>query len=309
MSETLIDDRAVPGPGDDVPAGTADGGDAPADTDPAGGRRGRLASAWHAFLTMPIEGWITLFVVASCAAFVFYSLGPSNVLANNTPAGGDMGAHVWAPAFLRDHLIPSGRLSGWTPDWYAGFPAFTFYMIIPSLAIALLSYVIPYGIAFKLIAISGVVTLPIAAWAFGRLSRMPFPCAPLLAVGATAFLFDRSFSIYGGNIASTLAGEFAFSISLTFAVLYLGVLARGLETGRYRAWAAGLLALTALCHLIPLFFALAGTVVWFALQLDWGKVRLWMWALFGVASFGGAYLLSDRLLPSDQGGWPIYAAA
>ena len=78
-------------------------------------------------------------------------------------------------------------------------------------------------------------------------------------------------------------------------MLYLGVLARGLETGRYRAWAAVLLALTALCHLIPLFFALAGTVVWFALQLDWGKVRLWMWARSLVAaSFGGAAVLGDR---------------
>ena len=57
------------------------------------------------------------------------------------------------------------------------------------------------------------------------------------------FLFDRSFSIYGGNIASTLAGEFAFSISLSFAVLYLGVVGRGLESGKYRAWAAVLLAL------------------------------------------------------------------
>jgi len=309
MSETLIDDRPAPGPGDDPTVGAGGDDDAPGSTDADGRHPGRLASAWRRFVDMPIEGWISLFVVVSCAAFVFYSLGPSNVLANNTPAGGDMGAHVWAPAYLRDHLIPSGRLSGWTPDWYAGFPAFTFYMIIPSLAIALLSLLIPYGIAFKLIAISGVIALPVVAWAFGRLSRMPFPCAPLLAVGATAFLFDRSFSIYGGNIASTLAGEFAFSISLAFAVLYLGVLARGLETGKYRAWAAGLLALTALCHLIPLFFALAGTVVWFALQLDWGKVRLWMWAVLVVASFGGALVLSDRLLPSGQGGWPIYAAA
>ena len=96
-------------------------------------------------------------------------------------------------------------------------------MVLPSLAIALLSFVIPYGIAFKLVAISGVVTLPVAAWAFGRLTRLPFPTPPLLAVAATVFLFDRSFSIYGGNIASTLAGEFAFSISLSFAVLYLGV--------------------------------------------------------------------------------------
>ena len=284
MADTLIDDR--PGPGPDDPGAPGDADAERADGEGSAGQPGRVQRAWDAFVGMPVEGWITLFVVGFCVGFVFVQLGPSKVLANNTPAGGDMGAHVWGPAYLRDHLLPSGRLSGWTPDWYAGFPAYTFYMVIPSLAIALLSYVIPYGIAFKLVAISGVLSLPVAAWAFGRLSRLPFPAPPMLAVAATAFLFDRSFSIYGGNIASTLAGEFAFSISLTFAVLYLGVLARGLETGRYRAWAAVLLALTALCHLIPLFFALAGTVVWVFLQFDWGRVRLWMWALMVAGSFG-----------------------
>ena len=112
-------------------------------------------------------------------------------------------------AYLRDVLIPSGRLSGWSPDWYAGFPAYQFYMVVPSLLIVLLDVVLPYGIAFKVVTISGVIALPVAAWAFGKLARLPFPTPPLLAAGATAFLFDRSFSIYGGNIASTLAGEFA----------------------------------------------------------------------------------------------------
>src|SRR3954452_25304395 len=307
MSQTLIDDRPVPDPDDGEPDLTGDPdaeGSAPTDAP-----RRWPVRAFDRFIHMPVEGWISLFIVAFCAGFVFFQMGPSNILANNTPAGGDMRAHVWGPAYLRDHLLTSGRLTGWSPDWYAGFPAYTFYMIIPSLAIALLSYVIPYGIAFKLVAISGVVSLPVAAWAFGRLTRLPFPTAPLLAVGATAFLFDRSFSIYGGNIASTLAGEFAFSISLTFAVLYLGVLGRTFESGKYRAVAAVLLALTGLCHLIPLFFALAGTAVWFALQLDWGKVKLWMWGVLAALSFGGALVLSDALLPGGQGGWPIYAPA
>ena len=29
------------------------------------------------------------------------------------------------------------------------------------------------------------------------------------------FLFDESFSIYGGNVKSTMAGEFSFSIAVT----------------------------------------------------------------------------------------------
>ena len=79
------------------------------------------------------------------------------------------------------------------------------------------------------------------------------------------FLFDESFTIYGGNIASTMAGEFSFSIALSLAFVYFGVLARGLRTGtapraRGRAVRAGVL-----CHLIVAIFAVAGTVVWFLL--------------------------------------------
>jgi hypothetical protein len=236
-----------------------------------------------------IESWVSLFIVAGCVLFVFTQLGPANVLSSSTPAGGDMGAHVWGPAYLRDHLLPSFRLTGWTPDWYAGFPAFQFYMVLPSLAIALLSLIIPYGVAFKLVAISGVLSLPVACWAFAKLTRLPFPAAPLFAVAATAFLFDRSFSIYGGNIASTLAGEFAFSISLTFAILFLGVVGRGLETGKHRAWAAGLLALTGLCHLIPFIFAIAGALAWLLVSLVRRPgLRTRVWWLLSAGAVGVA---------------------
>jgi hypothetical protein len=279
MTDALTDDRARtdvdladevdgvvaldPESGSNGSTGSGDGG---------GFVRRHLQSAAEHLAGMPFEGYITLGVVLACVLFVFVQLGPANILSSSTPAGGDMGAHVWGPAYLRDNLLPQGRLTGWTPDWYAGFPAYQFYMVLPSLLIALLSFVLPYGVAFKLVAISGLVTLPISAWAFGRLTRLPFPIPPLLAVAATMFLFDRSFSILGGNIASTLAGEFAFSMSLSLALLYLGVVGRGLENGKHRGWAAILLALTALCHLIPLFFALAGTLVWFLLFMGWRRL-------------------------------------
>src|SRR5437763_649765 len=202
-------------------------------------------------------------VLAAIVAFVFWQLRPSLLFANTTTAGGDTGAHVWGPAYLRDHLLPHGRISGWTPDWYDGFPALTFYFPLPSLAIVVLGWVMPYNIAFKLITVSGVLSLPLAAYAFGRLSGMRFPGPVILSVATVPFLFDRTFTIYGGNIPSTLAGEFAFSISLSLALVFLGVLARGLDTGRHRALAAVLLAVTGLCHMIPTLFALAGAGVIF----------------------------------------------
>ncbi len=274
LPDDASSDEAVPdetAPDDPVvgPLSAGDGGP------PAGTRTGgRFARAFFRFLDMPVEGWLSLVIVVGCVGFTFAQLGPSNIFSDTTPNGGDMGAHVWGPAYLRDHLLPQLRLSGWSPDWYMGFAAYEFYMVIPSLAIAVLSFVLPYGVAFKLVAVSGVLTLPVAAWAFGRLNRMPFPVAPLLAVGATVFLFDRSFSIYGGNIPSTLAGEFAFSISLSLAVLYLGVLGRSLETGKHRGWVALLLALTCLCHIIPFIFAMAGTVVWFVVRPGVARLKV-----------------------------------
>src|SRR6202044_2478526 len=113
---------------------------------------------------------------------------------------------------------------------------------LPIFMIVFASYVIPYNIAFKLVSVLGLVTLPIAAWAFGRLARLPFPGPACLAAATLPYLFSREFTIYGGNIASTMAGEFSFSIGLSLALLFLGVVARGLDDGRHRALAALLLA-------------------------------------------------------------------
>ncbi len=219
------------------------------------------------------ESKITGGIVAAAVVFTLLALQPALLVTDTLPAGGDMGAHVWGPAFLRDHLLSEGRLTGWTPDWYAGFPAYHFYMVLPSLFIVALDLVLPYGVAFKLVAVSGLLALPVAAWALGRLARLPFPGPALLAVGAVGFVFDRSFTIYGGNAASTLAGEFAFSISLALAVLFLGLVLRGLETGRLRAAAAAVLALCALCHIIPALFAVAGGTLALALRLDRSRLR------------------------------------
>jgi len=85
-----------------------------------------------------VERVVTATVVIASSLFVFWQLQPELIFSNTTPTGGDMGAHVWGPAFLRDELLPRLRLTGWTPDWYSGFPAFQFYMVVPALLIVIL---------------------------------------------------------------------------------------------------------------------------------------------------------------------------
>ena len=240
--------------------------------------------------TRNFQNWFSFIVVAACVLLVFSQLSPGEIFTSSTPTGGDMGAHVLAPAYLRDHLLPA--LTGWTPDWFAGFPLFHFYMVLPSLVIALLSYILPYGMAFKIVTVLGLLTLPISCWLFGKLTRLPFPIPPILALAATFFLFDQSFSILGGNIPSTMAGEFAYSISLSIVIVFLGVVGRGLETGRDRTLAVILFVLAALCHVIPTFFAIAGVVVWWLLSLTQrtGIKKRAIW-VFSVGLVGGALVM------------------
>jgi hypothetical protein len=208
----------------------------------------------------------TIIAVAGPTVFLLMALHPSLILRNNIPTGGDMGAHVWAPAYLRDHLLTNFKLSGWSMDWYSGLPIYRFYMVVPALMIVLLDVVLPYGIAIKIIAVIGILTLPYATWLFGRFAKFAYPLPELFAIAATIFLFDESFTIYGGNIASTMAGEFSFSISLSLAMLGFALLAKGLDTGKHRVSAAIIISLSALSHGIVLLFVFGGAalmlVVW-----------------------------------------------
>ena len=208
----------------------------------------------------------TIVAVAGPTIFLLLALHPDLILRNNIPTGGDMGAHVWAPAYLRDHLLSNFKLSGWSMDWYSGLPIYRFYMVVPALMIVLLDVILPYGIAIKIIAVIGILTLPFVSWLFGRFAKFAYPIPELFAIAATIFLFDESFTIYGGNIASTMAGEFSFSIALSLAMLGFALLAKGLDTGKHRVSAAIIISLSALSHGIVLLFVFGGAalmlVVW-----------------------------------------------
>jgi NADH:ubiquinone oxidoreductase subunit 5 (subunit L)/multisubunit Na+/H+ antiporter MnhA subunit len=114
---------------------------------------------------------------------------PSLVFKDTTPTGGDMGAHVWGPAYLRDHLLP-WKLNGWSMDWYSGLPVYRCYMVVPALFVVILNFVFPYGVALKIVAVAGIVL----GWiAYARRAEPPREPAILAAgwrydAGVSAFV-------------------------------------------------------------------------------------------------------------------------
>ncbi len=186
---------------------------------------------------------------------------PGPLFRNTLTTGGDTGAHVWTSTFVKEHLVGSFRVTGWSKDWYAGFPVLHFYFPAPTWAIVLLSYVIPINVAFKLISVSGLFSMPFAAMFFARRARLSALYRYLFGLGALLFLFLSHFEILGGNIISTMAGEFSFAISLSLGLVFLGLLLDVWIDGRHRARAAIVLALTGTSHLLPTLFIGASSLV------------------------------------------------
>ncbi len=317
-----------------VPPARADRADLPP-LEPGWKASSERLTAWvFRVLRQPLSSWVTFAVVVGACGYILSTLHPGLLITDTTPTGGDMGAHVWGPMYLMRHVLPDWRFTGWTPDWYAGFPAFGFYMVVPAYAIVLLakgfsglaaipavvvsaavgvsgfvvrrlfaarkvlavlgvllvllSIQLPYNIAFKWVTVVGLVTMPLSAWAFAKLADLRFPAPPLFAAAALVFVYNReplvrypssgeligTGNIIGGNMLSTMAGEYSFSISLSLSLVYFGVLLRALRTGRHRALTAGLLALVGLCHLLPFFFALLVTLLAFLLRPSLGRFKL-----------------------------------
>jgi len=250
--------------------------------------------------------WVTPAVLALAAAVAFGFMRPDQILIANTPTGGDMGAHVLLPAFLRDHLLPSGRILGWSMDWYAGFPVFYFYFPLPALTIVLLDVVLPYGVAFKLVTVAGLVALPFASYYLARCLSFSKPVSLVAGVAGGSFIFMESFSIFGGNTLSTLAGEYSFSWSFALSLVYLGMLIKNIHSGKGFAIGPGvLLALTALSHIIT-----TGLIILATLPLLFKKkgpsAVLGSWALgFGIAAFWAVPLLARVGLTTDMGWFPV----
>src|ERR1019366_4190785 len=146
-------------------------------------------------------------------------------------------------------------------------PAYTYYFVLPDYFAVLASYLIGFAVAFKLATIMGSVLMPVGAYVMARLFRAPRPVPVALALATLPFLFDASFTIDGGNLFSTMAGEYAFSLSLALSLFTIGLFARGVRTGRGYWWAGVALSLTLASHLLPWLFSLGAIAILVVLEL------------------------------------------
>ncbi len=215
---------------------------------------------------------------------------PSLLLLPTITAGGDTPCHYPTAAWFRQHLLPQLRLHGWYPGAYLGQPLLLYYFPLPFLVMAAFAPLTGLPVAFKLGSVLGVFLLPPLCYAAFRLIGFRFPAPLLAAAGAYAFLFLEANPIWGGTLASTMTGEFAYMYGIGFAVLFLGVSYRAYARGSGPVMPALALALAAFAHGYAVLWAgLSATYFLYAARrplrtLGWlATLALLAFALAGVS--------------------------
>ena len=226
------------------------------------------------------------------------ALHPGLLLLPTIAAGGDTPCHYPTAAWLAERLLPAARLHGWYPGAYLGQPVLLYYFPFPFALMAVLAPVVGLPVAFKMGTALGVFLLPILVYLSFRAMKLPFPTPVLGSAAAFVFLFVEDNPIWGGTLASTLAGEFAYTYGIGLGVLFLGVAFRAHERGGGPWGPAALLALTAYAHGYAVLWAgLSSGILLVLSPQPWRTLR-WLGAVSVLA-----FALAAPLLVPLLGDW------
>lgn len=170
------------------------------------------------------------------------------VFLNTMPTGGDMGAHIVPIKYFIENFATDFQLNGWSNDWFAGYPLYFFYFPLPAIITFILNLFITYSIAFKIMVIGSIM---LTIYSFEKLFRNNYEKFSIFGfIAGLTYVLTESFTIYGGNLASTLAGQFSFTYSIAFANLSIAIITKSTSKNKH-VISAVFLSLSLLSHLIP----------------------------------------------------------
>lgn len=180
--------------------------------------RSRTLSRAFNFLDAVLLGALAVFLIR---------IAPKEIL-NSLPAtGGDTGSHFWPLHTLLHEGLPNGQVRIWNPGNLGGEPHLVHYFPLPYFVMAFLSLFMSDGEAFNLGTYIPVVLLPFSVYLTARLLNLRWPTPIISALTSTFVTLSEGYSMWGGNLLSTLAGQFAHMYALNF--FFLGVGTLGLE--------------------------------------------------------------------------------
>jgi len=198
--------------------------------------------------------WLSsLILTLATATLIAVTLGIGFLNSDNWPTGGDAASHILYAKLYADNLLWTGQVTAWLPEVFAGLPFLSYYFPLPFMVIAVLSKPLGFAAGFKWGAFLSSMLLPGAVLSASRhWLRFSWPAASFAALAALAFLLHEQNSIWGGNLLSTLSGEFAYSYGVFFALLSMLAWCRAAHLMRGWVLPALLEAASGFSHGFPL---------------------------------------------------------
>lgn len=224
-------------------------------------------------------------VVAGTVAMIGWYVPWPMVLTPSLPTGGDTPSHYAALVHFITSVLPKFRLWGWDAGNLAGYPFMQFYFPLPFLIMAGVGQVVDLTVAFKLVTLAPALLLPVSVYFSLRWSKLAFPGPAVGAVLSLSFLLAETNKVWGGNLASILAGEIAYAVAFNLVLLFLPL---------YRAWMRGergpvlpsiLLFLIGLGHAYALLFSLVAGLYPLLAQRRFRASLARLLVVYGVAFF------------------------
>ena len=226
---------------------------------------------------------ITILVFILIYGFLIKTIPWNLIFSPTTISGGDTGSHNYV-AWYSHEIFP--KLKWWSPDWYAGFPFLYFYPPLLYYLNDILSFAIPLNISFKIITLLGTLLLPLAIYLCLYFLDFQFPIPSLGAVLSLGYLFLEKFSIYGGNIPSTLAGEFSYSFGFALFFIFIGLLFKDWKKQKLSLITIIILALMVLVHPFSVIAAILVGGLMFLGAIVARKAKKTFWLLMKIFGLG-----------------------
>lgn len=232
-------------------------------------------------------------VLILVAIFLASFFTPNLIFLKTTTTGGDTGSHYPTAVYLKEVLLPKLKIMGWDQGNYAGYPVFYHYFPLSFLLMCFLNIFISMQIAFKIVSVLGTYLLPLFVYFAFRFLKYPFPIPAIASVFTLPFLFMEANSMWGGNIPSTLAGEYSYSLSLALMILFFGSLYSGIREKNKIIFNSILVVFIGLSHAFTLIFS--GVIaLYFLLTKEYIIENFkYLFKVYGLAGL----LLSFWLLP------------
>jgi hypothetical protein len=211
------------------------------------------------------DRWLPLLALTLLTLFTV-SYFPLDILRTTPANGGDTGSHYWPLVTLLEYVIPNFDYPAWNPGNLAGEAHLLHNFPLPFLLMAVLALVLPTGMAFNIGSLFPLLLFPISVFVCVRRMRFPAPAGVTAAAISALFMLQESFTMWGGNALSVLAGQFAHMWAFCFLFFALGELSQEITSKRLPVRSSLLVAAVILSHayvalglafFFPLFWLLA----------------------------------------------------